>query len=229
MSELEAILPNVFFLREASEAVRQQLARIAICHEYPRGNILYYHGEPVESIYIVVAGQVKIELISGEGREVTLAVVRPAGVFGLVAALAQSPHIGTAVTVTECHLAKLSRGAFMPWLAGHHELHQPLAAELAHLLRDAYEKIGEQALLSVKRRLLATLLEIARAEGRREKEGEVVFVRPTHQELAERVGTTRVVVSRLLKELIQEEEDLKVQGRVFRVSLRTVTESPEEF
>ena len=59
-------------------------------------------------------------------------------------------------------------------------------------------------LLSVKERLLATLLEIAEREGQHESGREViVFTRPTHQELADRIGSSREVVTRILKELLE--------------------------
>ena len=58
--------------------------------------------------------------------------------------------------------------------------------------------------MSVKERLLATLLEIAEREGQHESGREViVFTRPTHQELADRIGSSREVVSRILKELLE--------------------------
>jgi GTP-sensing pleiotropic transcriptional regulator CodY len=76
----------------------------------------------------------------------------------------------------------------------------------------------------VKKRLLTTLLEIAREEGS-PTGSEVVFIRPTHQELADRIGTTRVVVCRALKELLEEEGVIEATGRVLRVRLTAAQEA----
>jgi CRP-like cAMP-binding protein len=84
-------------------------------------------------------------------------------------------------------------------------------------VRQAYQKIGEHALLSVKERLLYTLLEIAEQEGELGPEGDWIFTRPTHQELADRIGSSREVVSRVLKELL-ESELLEAEGKIIRVS-----------
>jgi hypothetical protein len=51
---------------------------------------------------------------------------------------------------------------------------------------------------------------------------DIVFTRPTHQELAERVGSTRVVISRAMKELLTEQETIAAQGRVLRVRLQAL-------
>jgi CRP/FNR family transcriptional regulator, cyclic AMP receptor protein len=106
---------------------------------------------------------------------------------------------------------------FQEWLRSRPRLHQAVLLEMAKMVRSAYSKIGEQALLPVKKRLLSTLVEIAREEGRNGQGDEMVFIRPTHQQLAERIGSTRVVVSRALKELLEEEGIVEAQGRVLRV------------
>jgi CRP/FNR family transcriptional regulator, cyclic AMP receptor protein len=226
LPELHSVLTSVFFLRSQSTEVRAELARLASCRDYPRGNLLYYRGDPSDAVYIMVSGRVKIALANEDGREVVLSVIRPGSVFGLVEALDQGPHTGTATTLTDCRLARIPVDRFLAWLRGRPVVHQTLVIELAQMLRDAYEKVGEQALLSVKRRLHAALLEIARSEGKHQGD-QVVFMLPTHQELAERVGSSRVVVSRTLKELL-EEEDLSAAGRVIRVPLSALV-MREEF
>jgi hypothetical protein len=42
---------------------------------------------------------------------------------------------------------------------------------------------------------------------------------PTHQELADRIGSSRVVVSRALRDLIDEEDRLSAQGRALRLPM----------
>jgi CRP-like cAMP-binding protein len=93
-----------------------------------------------------------------------------------------------------------------------------IMAEFGRRIRDAYQKIGEHALMGVKERLLMALLDIADREGESEPEGAmIVFTRPTHQELANRIGSSREVVSRLLKDLL-DSDLLHAEGRVIRVS-----------
>lgn len=221
MNELTPILSDVFFLRDSTPAIRADFAKLAICHSYPKGNILFYDGDPGSSVYIVIRGRVKISLIHEEGREVVLAATNTGGVLGLVAALDNGPHIGTAVTITDCRIATIQRERFNSWIAAHPPLQQSIEAELARMLRAAYKKVGEQALLPVKQRLLATLLEIAHAEGLADQD-DIIFDRPTQQELAERVGSTRVVVARALKELLEEQAALAADGRTFRLTMRSL-------
>jgi CRP/FNR family transcriptional regulator, cyclic AMP receptor protein len=215
--------------RDADPDARRELAQIARIHPYPKGNILFYDGESADAVYIVVDGKVKISFVSEEGREVVLAIMRPGGTVGLLGALDdRAAHVGTAITITDARLARIPRDAYLAWFDRHTHLHRIVLGDFAHMLAHAYQKIARQALLPVKQRLLAALVEIARTDGRPgadEEGGQVEFVRPTHQELAEIIGTTRVVVSRLLKELVHEEGAIAESGgKVMRVALKKVVE-----
>lgn len=224
MSDLTDVLAGVYFLRDQPQSVRDEFAAMANPRRYPRGNILFYNGDPGSMLYVVIDGQVKVSVISEDGREVVVALMRTSGVCGLVSALDGGGHVGTGMTVTDSTLAGISNAQFLSWLRGHPDLHQSLMLEMTKMIRAAYEKVGEQALLPVKKRLLTTLVEIARQEGRRTGDEEVVFIRPTHQELAERIGTTRVVVCRALKELL-EEEGIAQAGRVISVRVTALQET----
>jgi CRP/FNR family transcriptional regulator, cyclic AMP receptor protein len=224
--ELLDILPTIAFLRDEPPDVRAEFGRLATCRTYPRGNLLFHHGEPGDAIFLVLRGRVKVSLVNGDGREVMLALLQPGGVFGLVEALDGGPHTGTATTLLESRLARVPADRFVGWLRQRPAVHQRLLLGLTRMLREAYEKVGEQALLPVKRRLLGALLEIARSEGELHGE-EVSFVLPTHQELADRVGSTRVVVSRLLKEVIEEERYRTQRGKVLRLPARALVDREE--
>ena len=47
----------------------------------------------------------------------------------------------------------------------------------------------------------SVIVDMAREEGRRLKDGRIAFRRATHQEIANRIGTTRETVTRMLKDL----------------------------
>jgi CRP-like cAMP-binding protein len=227
MNEIEAILPRVHFLREESEEARRDLARSAIARTYPKGNLLFCHGDPCTALFIIMQGRAKVSLLSDEGREMVLTTMRTGQAIGLDAVLTQQTCFGACTTLTEARIARIPRDAFMGWIRRNPHVMEPLLAEFSHRLRAAYEMLGAQALLPVKKRLLMTLVDIARAEGIPTRSGEVSFVRPTHQELAELVGSTRVVISRLLKEILEEQHSFEARGNVIRVYLDDLVPTEE--
>jgi CRP/FNR family transcriptional regulator, cyclic AMP receptor protein len=222
-SDIERLDPALMATAGDADAGRQ-LVDIARVHPYPKGNILFYDGEPADAVFVVLSGRVKISFISEEGREVVLAVIRPGGTVGLLGALAEpARHVGTAIIISDAHLARISRDAYLAWFDRNAHLHRAVLGDFARMLAHAYHKIGRQALYPVKQRLLAALVDIARADGSGAGGDEVEFVRPTHQELADMIGSTRVVVSRILKELVQEDDALaETGGKIMRVSLKKI-------
>ncbi len=216
--DLQTAAATVPFLQNASDEALGELGDIARCHDYPKNNILHYQGDPAGSAYLVVGGRVKLSLMNEEGKEVVLSILRPGGMFGLISALDGGPQPANAITVAPSRIATFAADSFLSWLERHKLSREVLLEELGRRVREAYQKIGEHALMGVKDRLLGALLDIADREGKPEPDGEaVVFTRPTHQELANRIGSSREVVSRVLKELL-ESELLYADGRVIRVS-----------
>jgi CRP/FNR family transcriptional regulator, cyclic AMP receptor protein len=223
MNELLAVTPAIFFLADQDEATRASFAELGICRTFPKNNILYHHGDACISAHVILSGRVKLVLGTEDGREFVLDTFGPGDICGLIATLDGGPHTGTAITLERTRVATLPTDRLQAWLTEHPLLHQQIAIDLAQVIRHAYERVGMQALLNVKRRIHATLIEIAREDGMSIPGApDLVAPRPTHQELAERIGSSRVVVSRVLKELLEEEESIRMEGRTLRVTLHAV-------
>jgi CRP/FNR family cyclic AMP-dependent transcriptional regulator len=196
-----------------------RLCAMGRCHDYPQGNVIHYRGDADNSVHMIVRGKVKIVMTSEDGRDVAIDLLRAGDFFGLVAALNGGTHPSHAITATEARLIKFKADAFLEWVESCGMFASLIGRQLAERIRQAYGRIGEHALMGVKKRLLSTLLEIAEHEGEPAAEGGgVVFTRPTHRELAQRIGSSREVVTRVLKELL-ESDLLDAEGRVIRVPM----------
>jgi CRP/FNR family cyclic AMP-dependent transcriptional regulator len=200
-----------------------RLAALALCHEYPKNNILAYFGDPASNVFLVVSGRVKVILTNDDAREVVVSLLGPGCVFGLTGALDGGEQPGTAITVERSTIARFSSAGFLRWMDSAPGAKDALVRELNRRVRDLHRKIGAHALLSARDRLLNTLMDIAGAEGEREPGNDrVTFTRPTHQELANRIGTSREVVSRLLAELREADILEAEEGRVIRLPLSSL-------
>jgi CRP/FNR family cyclic AMP-dependent transcriptional regulator len=219
MLDLLEVLPRVFFLYDQDDATRRSFAELGVCRTFPKGNILFHHGDPCFAAYVVISGRVKLTVAADDGREFALEVFGPGDVAGLIATLDGGPNNGTAITLSATRVAVIPRERFNAWMADRPLLQQTVTAALVRMLRSVYERVGMQTLLPVKRRVRAALIEFAQANGTAVGDEEYESPRPTHQELAERVGSTRVVVSRAIKELLAEEEAIRMDGRTLRVRL----------
>ena len=223
MIDSTAVLADVCFLRGLDEPTLASFAALGHARTYPRGNVIYHYGDPCHTLYVVLTGRVKLSIIGEDGREVSLDVQNPGDVCGLVASVDDGPHVGTTITMARSRLLAIPTPRFRAWLVEHPPAQQALMLELARRLRRTYARIGSHVLLPVKERLRSLLYEMARDEGVANGAQEMVLARPTHQDLAERVGSTRVVVTRALKSLL-EDQDFEVDGRVLRVRITAAEE-----
>lgn len=168
---------------------------------WPAGSQVIVEGETGEEVYFITSGKVKVTLYGEEGREIVLAVLKEGDVFGEMSIIDDKPRSANveAVSVLECLV--INKSAFLEYLARHHRVYGRLFAYLTGRLREATRKIGGLALLDVCGRIAHTLIGMSRAGG---DEKVVSIERPTHEELAAMIGSSREVVSRALKKMTQE-------------------------
>jgi len=96
---------------------------------------------------------------------------------------------------------QIHRADFLEMLEQNGQMMKKFMVILANRLRHANDQIKSLALLDVLGRIAKLLLELAEKEGVRLVDGSVVFRRPTHQEIASMVGTSRETVSRMISDL----------------------------
>ncbi len=74
---------------------------------YPAGEAVFRAGEPGDSMYVVVEGEVRIAV---NGRE--LEVLGPGGVFGEIALIDKGPRSADAIAVTDCRVVPIDENWF---------------------------------------------------------------------------------------------------------------------
>jgi CRP-like cAMP-binding protein len=95
----------------------------------------------------------------------------------------------------------IRRSDFNNLIEKHPRIALKLLEELTSRLRQADERIESLALLDVTGRIAGVLLQLADYQGNKNQKNIQIKLRPTHQELANMVGTTRETVTRVLKQL----------------------------
>ena len=164
-----------------------------------KGEVILRSGEPADSSYVIMSGQVKVYM-SDEAdptREVILQTLGPGDFFGELPMFDHEPRIANVAAMDQVHLHVLSYKAFHRAIEKSPDIARCVMAVLARRLRHADQKIGALALTDISSRVSRTLLELAiMSNGRR-----VVGSPFTQQDLADMVGASREMVNRTLKDL----------------------------
>jgi CRP/FNR family cyclic AMP-dependent transcriptional regulator len=78
----------------------------------PPGKILFRQGDPGDSIYLLLSGQMLIKLDAPTQDDRTLATLGPGAILGEMGPLVNSPRTATAIASIESHLWRISKEAF---------------------------------------------------------------------------------------------------------------------
>jgi len=169
---------------------------------WPSGTQIITEGDPGDAVFFIISGRVKVTLYGEEGREIVLAILNDGDMFGEMSIIDDKPRSANVEAVQELTCLVVTKGAFLDYMSRHHKVYMRFFAYLTGRLREATRKIGGLALLDVCGRIAHTLLGMAKASG---GDKEVVEIeRPTHEQLAAMIGSSREVVSRALKKMTQE-------------------------
>jgi CRP/FNR family transcriptional regulator, cyclic AMP receptor protein len=170
--------------------------------DYPAGTTVYRAGASPQAA-LVVAGLLRVYLMSVEGRQVTVRYARPGDVLG-IAVLVGGPASTGVQAVEPSSLFRISVRTLTTAARSDPRVSWAIAEELNRRLYDTLEQTAVNAFGSVRQRVAAHLLDLASAQ--QDPRGRLV-ARVSQQELADAAASVREVVARVLR-------DFRVDGIV---------------
>ena len=194
-------LRNVSLFESLDQQELEALSDLTFTRSFGKDGVIILAEEAGDTLFILKKGQVKVSIVSEEGREVILSLLGPGSVFGELSLLDGKPRSANVVATEDTDLLMLRRSDFIQLIYKAPQIVTALLAELASRLRKTDRQIEGLALLDVTSRISETLLQLATEQGTETADGVVIESRPTHQELANMSGTTRETVSRVIKRL----------------------------
>jgi CRP/FNR family transcriptional regulator len=189
---------------DSLEHIKEQ----AYLRSFQAGTTIFTEGESCGGFHIIVEGLVRIYRMNPEGRLHTLSLLRPVSTFNEVAAVDGHHNPFNAVAVTYAEVMILSHRCLMDLLASEPSLLENYVQQLAHLNRDYLERLEDMTFRSIPSRLAKLFLhETTYADQISETPTKL-----TQEEIAAILGTTREVVGRALRGLLNAGL-LRKQGR----------------
>lgn len=184
-------------LQPSVDPVVQALAAHGVVRKFPKNAVIITEGDPSDSLYVILSGRVKVYLSDAEGREVVLNEHGPGSYVGEMA-FDDMPRSASVMTLEPSTFSVVSGKEFRSFVASNPDATMHLIRNLIRRARSASESIRSLALLDVYGRVARLLLDLAV-----DKDGRLVVEQPyTQQELAQRVGCSREMISRIFKDLV---------------------------
>lgn len=177
----------------------RSLALRGVVRHHPKKTLLMNEGEEGDSLWVLLKGSVKAFSMDQGGREIVYGKVHAGDYFGEMS-LDGGPRSSSVMTLEPCICSVLSRPDLSEHLAVEPEFAIDLLVQVIRRARAVTDAARNLALLDVYSRLVAVLEESINDPDALEL-GAVTLEPMTHQDIAGRIGASREMISRLLKDL----------------------------
>ena len=200
--DIPSLLRQVPLFSNMEEGDLQRLAPVVHRKAVPKAQVLFSEGDPGDELLVVIEGSIKVEINSEDGKELTLAILRPYQFVGELALLDDFPRSATVVTLEDCKFLVISKADFHRVVEAYPRMCLPILRTLSRRVRLLTDDIASMAFMDSFTRIARKLVALAQDMGHTESDGSVTIPQPlTHQELANLVGTTRETVTKVLNEM----------------------------
>jgi CRP/FNR family transcriptional regulator, cyclic AMP receptor protein len=172
------------------------VASQTVIRTFPKNTVIVSQGDDTDSFYVIIEGKVDVFLQNDKGKEIIINTLSEGEAFGELAPLGGIPRQASIITTEESTFGVISRQVFMDTLLTKSTVSMQIIDLLIHRIQDLTEEVSSLALEDVYNRVVRVLYKHAEEVGEK-----LVTEKLTQQDIASRVGATREMVHRILKEL----------------------------
>ena len=194
-----------------------KLDRTKIAHEYVRGQVIFYEGNPPLAVYCISSGVIKLYKSGKRDKKVVIRLLGPGETLGFRAVIANEPYAATAETVEKTTVCAIPREVFEDVIRNDTDTTFRLIAKLATELRISEDEFVSRTQLSVAQRVARFLIWTLENLQAHSKDTNRITLPLLREEIAQMVGTTPETLSRVFRDF-SERKILKLDRKTIVVA-----------
>ena len=196
MATLPETLTKTDLFTGLDDADIEMVASQTVLRQFPKNTVIVSQGDDTDSIYVIIKGKVDVFLHNDKGKEIIINTMGVCESFGELAPLGGIPRQASIITTEDSTFGVISRQVFMDTLLVKPTVSMKIIDLLITRIQDLTEEVSSLALEDVYNRVVRVLYKHADEVG-----DKLITEKLTQQDIASRVGATREMVHRILKEL----------------------------
>ena len=157
--------------------------------EFRKDQVLFAQGDPADSVFYVQEGQVKVTVLSEEGKEAVVAIHAAGDFCGEGCLAGQTVRIASVVAMTSGVAKRIEKAAIINMIHENREFSELFTAYLLARTLRVEADLVDQLFNSSEKRLARLLLILANFG--KEGKPEAIIPKVSQETLAEMIGTTR--------------------------------------
>lgn len=147
-----------------SETDRQAIAARMQRVQFEPNQTIFVRGDPGRNVYLVIEGRIRLSVLSGDGRELSLDHATPGSIFGEIAALDGRERTAAATAITRVEVMALSHEALREFVGSNPNMAMATIRFLCLRLRDTDQRLEAIALHRIEVRLARLMLSALKLE-----------------------------------------------------------------
>ncbi|MCQ6277874.1 Crp/Fnr family transcriptional regulator [Bacillus sp. EB600] len=213
IEEIKKVLSEFSLFRVLNDSELSKVADIAITREWKKHSHVFLQGDPLENVYFIYAGKLKIYKTDMNGKEQIVSILKKGEMFPHVGFFRKGDYPAFAEVLEASTLITVPISQFENVLIENPELCIKVFNVLGEKIVDLQNRLEEQILNNTYEQIIKLLIRLAQNHGKELKNGTILLKGEfTNKDLANMIGTTRETISRTLTkmkkdELISEDKD----------------------
>lgn len=192
-----SVLKSVEIFSGLSDAELAALEETCIHRSYPKNTVIINENDVADSLYVIESGKVKVYCSDKNGKEFIMNTLGHGDYFGELALLDDDRRSASVRTMEKADFCIIYKQDFNQVLDQHPNIAKTLIRNITRRVRALTEKVKSLALQDVYGRVTKVLNSLATERN----EEFYVEEKLTQQDIADRVGASREMVARILKDL----------------------------
>jgi CRP/FNR family cyclic AMP-dependent transcriptional regulator len=190
-------LSNAFLFAALPDAEKAALDERLVKKAYRKNTVVIEKGDESAFLYLILEGRVKVYIADHSGKEIILNQLGPGKYFGELALLGERPRTASVMTLEDSTFLVMSKVDFKNFLASYPDAAYHLVLDLIRRVAELTDEVRSLALDDVYARVRDLLHKTAVEQ----QDGTLVVDPMTQQDLANHIGSSREMVSRIFKDL----------------------------
>ncbi|MBS8264645.1 Crp/Fnr family transcriptional regulator [Mesobacillus boroniphilus] len=205
-NEIKRVLAKFSLFRDLDDHELDKIVDISIAREWKKNSHIFMQGDPLENVYFINEGKVKIYKSDANGREQIVAILKKGEMFPHVGFFRKGGYPGYSEVLDQASLVVVPISQFEKVLVDNPHLSIKVFKVLGEKIVDLQERLEAQILNNTYEQIIKLLIRLGELHGEKQEDGTVWLKADfTNKDLANMIGTTRETVSRTLTKMKKDE------------------------
>jgi CRP/FNR family transcriptional regulator, cyclic AMP receptor protein len=206
IEEIKRVLSEFTLFRELNDFELTKITDIAIAREWKKQSHVFLQGDPLENVYFIYDGKIKIYKSDINGKEQIVAIAKKGEMFPHVGFFRKGDYPAYAEVLEPSTLIAVPISKFESVLIENPELCIKVFRVLGEKIVDLQNRLEEQILNNTYEQIIKLLIRLAQKHGQEQTDGTILLKSEfTNKDLANMIGTTRETISRTLTKMKKDE------------------------